>query len=50
MLKEIKDCKIELIKQNNNYIIRLFLTLQSKKLFTPIIISTISETNKIITN
>ncbi len=50
MLKEIKDCKIEIIKQNNNFIIRLFIELKSKKLFTPIIIPTVNENNPIITN
>ena len=50
MLKEIKDCKIEIIKQNGNFIVRLFITLKSKKLFTPIIIPTINEVNPIITN
>ena len=43
MLKDIKDCKIEIIKQNNNFIIRLFITLKSKQIFTPLIIPTITE-------
>ena len=43
MLQEIKDCKIEIIKQNNHLIIRLFIVLKSKKIFTPIVIPTINE-------
>ena len=43
MLKDIRDCKIEIVKQNNHLVIRLFITLRSKQIFTPLIIPTISE-------
>jgi len=43
MLKSIKDCKIEIIKQNNHLVVRLFIILKSKQLFTPLIIPTITE-------
>ena len=43
MLRDIKTCKIEIIKQNNHLVIRLFITLKSKKIFTPLIIPSIIE-------
>lgn len=43
MLNNIEDCKIEIIKQNNNIIIRLFIILKTKKIFAPLIIPTVSE-------
>jgi uncharacterized protein YuzE len=43
MLQDIKDCKIEIIKQNNHLIIRLFIILSSRQIFTPLIIPTINE-------
>ncbi len=45
MLKEIKDCKIEIIKQNNHIIIRILIILQSGQIFTPLIIPIITESS-----
>jgi len=43
MLKGIKDCKIEIIKQNNHLIIRLLIILKAGQIFTPLIIPIINE-------
>ena len=43
MLKDIKTCKIEIIKQDNHLVIRLFIALKSEKIFTPLIIPSIAE-------
>ena len=43
MLKSIKSCKIEIIKKNNALVVRLFIMLKSKQIFTPLIIPTITE-------
>jgi uncharacterized protein YuzE len=43
MLKDIKNCKIEIIRQNNHLVIRLFITFKTKQIFTPLIIPTINE-------
>ena len=43
MLKDIKECKIEIIKQKNNIIIRIFIILKTKKIFAPLIIPSITD-------
>lgn len=43
MLQEIKDCKVEIIKQSNHIIIRLLIILKSEQIFAPLIIPTITE-------